>query len=598
MQQPPHHDGSSDHEEEDPMAIDTSPITVPEVGIALGVGKLAFASVLRWVSGISRARPRQDLADALIAISFARGDASLPDLQQMFLNYCFNDPAALTTWSERLSVREEEEEQRVSEDAEMDALRDLREMYWVDNPDRRLLETKGYLQIKYYIEHVLGFFKLMNPVGYGFIEDKERDVKFRTGAQMRDFLQDMYYYTSAAQGDGSMGIEKACIAEVWLKDDQKRHYIRIVVDPDYKHAPDELNMWPGFAAEKLPPVPDADVEELVRPILKHIHDILSAGEADCYQYILDWMTYLVISPRLRTQTMLLFYGRQGAGKGIIWDFIRKRVLGPPITLQTDKPETDFFSKFANGFLYKRLVQLDELKNIHEHEASIKNLLTCETLRYEAKGKDAITVDNITNFVVTTNLQTTVKVAADDRRLVLVQCSDDRAGDVEYFRALSAELARPEVARAFYQFCFKRNMEDYLSGTKTFQHNRPLTKFYRDSRAMGLSLEIRLLNAVVNHYEGSVLEISGSKFYANYTAFVESDTGGKSWLANNAFGKFINSFEAAIVRSKKVNGTQYYKIDTDKLKEELTKRRSRDEDSSFGGLTDCTVLQRGRSLATA
>jgi hypothetical protein len=102
------------------------------------------------------------------------------------------------------------------------------------------------------------------------------------------------------------------------------------------------------------------VAALIAPILAHIHDVLASGVENHFKYIVDWMAFLVQHPTRRTQTLILFQGQQGTGKGLIWDFLREHVLGHKVCTQSANAKNDLFDRFSNGFLHKRLVQLDEV----------------------------------------------------------------------------------------------------------------------------------------------------------------------------------------------------------------------------------------------
>lgn len=73
---------------------------------------------------------------------------------------------------------------------------------------------------------------------------------------------------------------------------------------------------------------------------------------------------------------------------------------------------------------------------------------------------------------TSNNIETFKIDPDDRRFVLLHCSDRYVGNVEYMRHLLMQLRRPKVARALYQFFMSRDLSKYKL---SFQDNRPRTR---------------------------------------------------------------------------------------------------------------------------
>jgi hypothetical protein len=305
-----------------------------------------------WVGKLKGSRPEREVAGALAAI--ARGHPECEGaLESHFRGFCSSAADADSIWAEAV--------ESVPPDTHVDdAVQALRAMYWTDNPDDCLLETKGYEQVKHKIEHEWGYWKCGMPVGYARVNASTGEINILCQSKMRDCLLDVHYAQPAVGPDGRNTAELVPIGQRWLSDENKRRYERIVVDPTMKHAANEYNMWTGFAAEKLPPVPDELVPALVKPLLDHILHVLAAGKEEDSNYIVDWMAFLVQKPERKTQTLLLFYGQQGTGKGLIWDFLREYVLGHHACTQTANAKNDLFDRFSNGFLHKRLVQLDEV----------------------------------------------------------------------------------------------------------------------------------------------------------------------------------------------------------------------------------------------
>ena len=182
----------------------------------------------------------------------------------------------------------------------------------------------------------------------------------------------------------------------WILDRHGKSYASIVVDPCFT-GPNDLNFWPGILAAKLPPVPDAQVPALIEPFVRHVREVFSNDDAHTCEYLLDLMANMVQRPHVQTSVVVSLFGRQGCGKGIVLAALREYVLGPAITYQTPKAEDDLMGRFATGAFNKVMVQVDEVGSMHEFDNLIKNLVTNATVRLERKGKDCITVKNLTNL---------------------------------------------------------------------------------------------------------------------------------------------------------------------------------------------------------
>lgn len=99
-------------------------------------------------------------------------------------------------------------------------------------------------------------------------------------------------------------------------------------------------------------------------------------------------------------------------------------------------------------------------------------VTNDTVRLERKNKDTIIVKNMANLWCTSNNIVTFKIPPDDRRFVMLHCSDRYRCNTAYMNGLGSQLKRPEVARAIYQFLMGRDLSRYAPN---FQNHRPQTR---------------------------------------------------------------------------------------------------------------------------
>ena len=131
--------------------------------------------------------------------------------------------------------------------------------------------------------------------------------------------------------------------------------------------------------------------------------------------------------------------------------------GDHCSYQTSKPENDLMGRFANGAFNRVLVQVDEVKSLHDYSDRLKDLMTNPILNYEKKGKDTTVMANLTNLILTSNNANALTVTADERRYVPFHCSALYKVDPTYFNLLDSHFDQPEVARAFYQHCRRRDV---------------------------------------------------------------------------------------------------------------------------------------------
>jgi hypothetical protein len=329
--------------------------------------------------------------------------------------------------------------------------------------------------------------------------------------------------------------------------------------------PDEYNIWKGFEAEKLPSVPDDQIQALIEPIVRHIHEVIAVDNQEQTDFIIDYFANIVIRPTVKTHVALSLVGQEGCGKDILLDWIRLKILGKSITHQTDKLNNDLFDKFAECFINKVLIQADEVQNVYEFTDRLKHFITGDTQYCEKKNiQEREITENLCNLVLTSNNKNTIKIPPDDRRYCLFECSSKYKGNTQYFRNLSACMANPSVQRAFFQFLMSRDVSKYMPHFEDF---RPLTKYYQDQQILCICPVMRFMSAIVNR--GINEPIQAYTFYYMYTKFCD-DNGFKFKKDNKHFSSELLDLKG--VTRKKTNICFMYYLDIPVLREHMIKLR--------------------------
>ena len=363
----------------------------------------------------------------------------------------------------------------------------------------------------------------------------------------------------------------------WLKDREIRKVSKIILYPGIAE-PGVYNTWPGFAADKLVAIEDdALVAELSQPIVAHLHDVITNGNAVHTEWLLDYLANIVKRPHMKTMVAIYLCGKQGAGKDIIFDYFRSSILGEKIAAQTDDPENDLIGRFATLMHRNIFVLVDEVKSLHAFGDKLKNLITHDQTRFEAKGQKTIHVDSYVNFIFTSNNEDAVSVETDDRRFVLFKCNPLRRGDTAYFDGLLDHLARPEVSRAFFQFLMARDLSKYPNG---FQKTRPVTDYYIESRSSNIPIVQRFFSAMVNsdRYE-KIATLTAAALFQTFREFVEKNGYEQSNPVKNtgSFGRKVNNVEG-VTKDHSSHAMRKYLLNMDAIREGLIRNNQYDTES--------------------
>ena len=334
-------------------------------------------------------------------------------------------------------------------------------------------------------------FKIKDPFMYarlGTKAKKESGPSYLKHHELGQFYSHLSYHVQI----GKKRVRKSFI-EVWLRDPEKRQYDRIETNC-FETTPGCFNIWPGFSAAKLPPVPPESVQELVQPFIRHVRDVLANGDEDVTQWLLDWFANMVQRPHMPSHVLLIFRGLQGCGKGILFDFYRNKVLGELCSTQTDNPEQNCFGKHASCWINAVLFQIDEAKSMYEYIERVKNSVTASERIYEGKNKAEIPLPNLCNFVITTNNKNPVRIDPDDRRCALFEVSQIYKGNHVYWLELASHLAHQDVARAIFQYMMERDLTKYKFD---FQETRPRTDLFYEAQTLNIPVLKRFASGIVN-----------------------------------------------------------------------------------------------------
>lgn len=193
----------------------------------------------------------------------------------------------------------------------------------------------------------------------------------------------------------------------------------------------------------------------VEVIWDHIRDVWCSSNENQFEYVKFWLAHMIAGRKM--QTALYLRSGQGTGKSIISDFLIKKVLGPRIAVATSNPDS-ILGSFNDQIVSKVLVILEELPCVsagqwNTYSNHMKHLITGATVEKREKFKNTVQFNNILSFIISTN-NNAIKIDTDDRRYVVVDVSNEKVGNREYFNKLSSCTENDKVGEAFYWNCLK------------------------------------------------------------------------------------------------------------------------------------------------
>ena len=277
-----------------------------------------------------------------------------------------------------------------------------------------------------------------------FVKEDDNEIIIHSKNQ----IHTAYEHVQCGFSNGGLPV---LFIDKWLKfNDKIRKYDDMQIYPNSKLCPKNIfNMWIPFKCELYKHSYEQRKEEL-EFILNHIK-VLCNYEEEVYDYFIKWIAQMIQFPEIKSIVPTLI-SKQGAGKGTFLKLMTL-MLGDKKVLETRDPNRDVWGNFNGIMTNAFLVNLNELckKDTVDAEGRIKGLITDPTLTINNKGVNQFNIHSYHRFIITTNKEDPIKTSDDDRRNLIIRCSDDKIGDNEYFDKINKYLDNEEVIRTCYDY---------------------------------------------------------------------------------------------------------------------------------------------------
>lgn len=277
------------------------------------------------------------------------------------------------------------------------------------------------------------FFKLNNPVCY-VRELPDNKLQYFKPCELREYLLSSKY---------RFNDEKRTFYNSWTTSTNIRVKESIIFDPSNLNDDTYYNLFRGFPYDD-PNVDDLD--EKSSKVLELIHHLCHKDTS----YILDWISRIVQNPSRKTEWAIILYSKVGGvGKNCLTDFMVK-MIGEYAGMVTNIE--DITKKFNVDLCNKLFIYGDEINAGAKKVADeLKKVITGKEKTMEKKNYDATKIKDFSNYLFTTNNEHCFKIEAEDRRYLLIRCTDQRKSDdfySEFYQELDDELMMKQLFKYF------------------------------------------------------------------------------------------------------------------------------------------------------
>ena len=221
--------------------------------------------------------------------------------------------------------------------------------------------------------------------------------------------------------------KKKNIGQVWLEWPGKRYMPNgtgFYPNPE-KCPPGVFNFFRGYQVKP--------VKGDCSPYLHHLKQVICAGDDVSYTYLIGWLANLFQRPDVKPNVAIVLKSVEGTGKGTMAEPILE-ILG----FHGNKTNGAYAiaSRF-NGLLASRLfIFADEVDLTDKHVADrLKGLISETTVNLERKGLEIEPLPNYCRLIFASNHTRVLNAGIRERRYLVLEPSDHKAQDSEYFETL-------------------------------------------------------------------------------------------------------------------------------------------------------------------
>lgn len=211
-----------------------------------------------------------------------------------------------------------------------------------------------------------------------------------------------------------------------------------------------------YQAYQIPHTYKPENHPAILAILDHIRITLCNNDDLIYQYILNWLAFILQNPGEKTQVMIVFVGPSGCGKSTFYSW-----LAPLFGNYMENIKTaDLGSQYIGmDFNEKFLIAIDEwnVRELDRRQADglLKNIVTDPSMRVEAKYVQAATLRSHNNLMASTNFAFNITPSSVGyfRRLLIVKCGATRTP--QYYQDLHEMIGNNKDKK--HRFCLTMHL---------------------------------------------------------------------------------------------------------------------------------------------
>ena len=243
-------------------------------------------------------------------------------------------------------------------------------------------------------------------------------------------------------------------AKAWLEWEHRRKFRRVVFDPSMTCMDDEYNLWTGWAVE-----PEQGKWDLLDLLIRR--GLCSDSDAE-YEYVMNWIAYMVKKPWRMPGVAITFSGEKGTGKSTLGKILCALAGRHGMQISSGAHLIGKFNAHLEDCVFMFSDEAIRPKSGMD-QATLKALITERNIQIERKGVDVESRRNVLHLMLASNESWVVPASADkgERRYFVSNVSNEFQKNHKFFTALYSQVFKQGGLAAFLYDMLRRDIEGWI-----------------------------------------------------------------------------------------------------------------------------------------
>jgi len=223
--------------------------------------------------------------------------------------------------------------------------------------------------------------------------------------------------------------------------------------------------FPLFKGYPWKPLPDDKYDcKIIDPWLDHVAENLCCNDGDVYDYLINWLAFIVQKPGVKTTVAPMIIGEHGTGKGDFFLDIIAKLFGRYALPNVTKIEdiTGRFNGIVENMVFIGCNEMHDDSNSKKlNSNALKSLITEYDIVYERKCINQKKGKFYGNLIFFSNHAIPIDFKDMKRRVLVIEANYKVAQDLEYFGKLRKNIDHPMFMQTLFTYlATKVNLDNF------------------------------------------------------------------------------------------------------------------------------------------